>query len=133
MNHPREVIESHYGGIDVDINKVSIINSLHRYIYNKLYYWLLKINFPLTIKPKTAVNVTRTIATLEVYREILERLFKTVKKIIYFKSYLEDNMENYTIEKVNIDMHNEDVYTIRKKGRYKVYNYNHELSMNQKL
>lgn len=75
MNHPREVIESHYGGIDVDINKVSIINSLHRYIYNKLYYWLLKINFPLTIKPKTAVNVTRTIATLEVYREILERLF----------------------------------------------------------
>ena len=75
MNHPREVIESHYGEIDVDINKVSIINSLHRYIYTKLYYWLLKINFPLTIKSKTAVNVTRTIATLEVYREILERLF----------------------------------------------------------
>ena len=42
-------------------------------------------------------------------------------------------MENYTIEKVNIDMHNEDVYTIRKKGRYKVYNYNHEFINESKV
>lgn len=42
-------------------------------------------------------------------------------------------MENYTIEKVNIDMHNEDVYTIRKNGRYKVYNYNHEFINESKV
>ena len=42
-------------------------------------------------------------------------------------------MENYTIEKVNIDMHNEDVYTIRKKGRFEVYNYNHEFINESKV
>lgn len=80
MDEAREVIESHYKGIDVKINKVTIINSLHRYIHTKLYYLSIYINFPKTIKDNTPVNVARTTATLGVYKEILEGLSKTVKK-----------------------------------------------------
>ncbi len=82
LDTAREVIKHHLPlKIEDPENKVSISNTLHRYLHTKIYYTSLDMNFNQNLIPETPSNTMKVIALLRKYRVILKGLSEFVKGI----------------------------------------------------